>query len=202
MRPFGAAPERERKNKAKELFTINTKEIESFGKSEGDITSYNFNLTFEDDTTATVSISEKGGHVIYMDRNREVLSEVLSEEEADGKAKEYLEKQGFKNMKGTYYLKQSGIVTINYAYVQDNVIMYPDLIKVKVALDNGEILGITLRTKINCKPVFVSVGNYISLEDSKKVIMNCVNNESRIPIPTRLADIETHKIRRKLLDNK
>ena len=44
------------KNKAKELFDINATEIESFGKSEGDITSYNFNLTFEDDTTATVSI--------------------------------------------------------------------------------------------------------------------------------------------------
>ena len=80
------------KNKAKELFDINATEIESFGKSEGNITSYNFNLTFEDDTTATVSISEKGGHVIYMDRNREVLSEVLSEEEADNKGKEYLEK--------------------------------------------------------------------------------------------------------------
>lgn len=67
---------------------------------------------------------------------------------------------------------------------------------------NGEILGIALRTKINCKPVFVSVGNYISLEDSKTIIMNCINNESRIPIPTRMADIGTHKIRRKLLDSK
>ena len=137
------------KNIALKLFETNAREITSLGKSEGDITSYNFNLTFEDDSIATVSISEKGGHVIYMERNRDVSAEVISQEEADKKAKEYLKAKGFDNMKETYYLKQSGIVTINYAYVQDDVIMYPDLIKVKVALDNGEILGIETTGYLN-----------------------------------------------------
>ena len=137
------------KNIALKLFETNAREITSLGKSEGDITSYNFNLTFEDDSIATVSISEKGGHVIYMERNRDVSAEVISQEEADKKAKEYLKAKGFNNMKETYYLKQSGIVTINYAYVQDDVIMYPDLIKVKVALDNGEILGIETTGYLN-----------------------------------------------------
>ena len=137
------------KNIALKLFETNAREITSLGKSEGDITSYNFNLTFEDDSIATVSISEKGGHVIYMERNRDVSAEVISQEEADKKVKEYLKAKGFDNMKETYYLKQSGIVTINYAYVQDDVIMYPDLIKVKVALDNGEILGIETTGYLN-----------------------------------------------------
>lgn len=137
-------------NKAKELFdNSNIKELTSYGKSEGDINAYNFGVTFNDDSTATVSISEKGGHVIYMERNREVTAEIIFQEEANKKAKEYLEKKGFENMKETYYLKQSGIVTINYAYVQDDVIMYPDLIKVKVALDNGEILGIETSGYLN-----------------------------------------------------
>ncbi len=52
-------------------------------------------------------------------------------------------------MKETYYIKQDGIVTINYAYMQNNVIMYPDLIKLKVALDNGEILGIETTGYLN-----------------------------------------------------
>ena len=34
------------------------------------------------------------------------------------------------------------MLTVNLAYTQDNIIIYPDLIKVKVALDNGEVLGI------------------------------------------------------------
>ena len=138
------------KNKATELFgNNNIKEVNSYGKSEGDITSYDFGISFNDDTSATVSISEKGGHIIYMDKNREVTAETISQEEADKKAKEFLESKGFKNMKETYYLKQSGIVTINYAYQQDNVIIYPDLIKVKVALDNGEILGIETTGYLN-----------------------------------------------------
>ena len=141
-------------DKAKEIASSvfnneNIKEITSYGKSEGDITAFNFGITFNDNSVATVSISEKGGHVIYMNKNREVTAEVLSQEEADKKAKEYLEQKGFKNMKETYYLKQSGIVTINYAYVQDDVIMYPDLIKVKVALDDGEILGIETTGYLN-----------------------------------------------------
>ena len=137
-------------DKAKELFDSNNiKEVTSYGKSEGDITSFDFGITFNDNSTATVSISEKGGHVIYMNKNRDVSAEILSQEEADKKAKEYLEQHGFKNMKETYYLKESGIVTINYAYVLDDVIMYPDLIKVKVALDDGEILGIETSGYLN-----------------------------------------------------
>ena len=52
-------------------------------------------------------------------------------------------------MKETYYLKQDWIVTINYAYYQEGVVIYPDLIKVKVALDNGEVLGIETSGYLN-----------------------------------------------------
>jgi len=45
-------------------------------------------------------------------------------------------------MKETYYLNENGIITINYAYNQDDVIMYPDLIKVKVALDDGALFSV------------------------------------------------------------
>ena len=138
------------KNKVIEFIgNDNIKEINSYGKSEGDINSYNFGIVYNDDSTASISISEKGGHIIYMDKNREVLSENISQEEADRKAKEYLESKGFNNMEETYYLKQSGIVTINYAYNQEDVIIYPDLIKVKVALDDGEILGIETTGYLN-----------------------------------------------------
>ena len=96
-----------------------------------------------------LSISKKGGHMVSMNANREVNSEVISQEEADEKGKAFLEAKGFKNMKETYYLKQEGIVTINYAATQNDVVMYPDLIKVKVALDNGEILGVETTGYLN-----------------------------------------------------
>ena len=74
-------------------------------------------------------------------------------EKADELAKEFLSKHGYADMKETYYLKQNGIVTINYAYNQNSengmVVMYPDLIKVKVALDDGSVLGIETTGYLN-----------------------------------------------------
>jgi len=60
---------------------------------------------------------------------------------------------------------------------------------------NNDIYGRVLRTRDYVKPVFISSGNYISLETATKVSMSLVNKESRIPIPTRLADLETHILR-------
>jgi len=44
-------------------------------------------------------------------------------------------------MVDTYYLKEDNTAIINYAYKQGDVVVYPDLIKVKIALDNGEVIG-------------------------------------------------------------
>lgn len=60
---------------------------------------------------------------------------------------------------------------------------------------NGEVYGRVLRTHSGVKPVFVSVGNNISLDTAVKIALDMIDEESRIPIPTRLADLETHKMR-------
>lgn len=128
------------------------KEINSNGISENaNIPSYDFTLKTDNnnDTNLWISISKKGGHVVFMNYNRNVEAETISQERANELGKQFLDSRGINNMKETYYIKQDGIVTINYAYIQDNIIMYPDLIKLKVALDNGEILGIETTGYLN-----------------------------------------------------
>lgn len=131
-------------------------EINSNGVSEDtDIPSYDFSIKTKNDKNEiiTVSVSKKGGHIIFMNYNRNIEVESISQERADEIGKDFLNSKGFPDMKETYYLKQNGVVTINYAYNQKstngNVIVYPDLIKVKVALDNGEILGIETTGYLN-----------------------------------------------------
>ena len=142
-------------NKAQELAKEfvgqdKVKEISNLGFAENaTIPVYDFSITTNDDETVNISISKKGGHVVNMNSNRDINTEVITQEEANSKALEFLNSRGFQNMQETYYLKQDGIVTINYAYKQDDVIMYPDLIKVKVALDNGEILGVETTGYLN-----------------------------------------------------
>ncbi|MCI8621182.1 MAG: hypothetical protein HFJ50_05530 [Clostridia bacterium] len=91
--------------------------------------------------TKNISISQKGGHLVNMNYYREISDEKMSPEDAIEIGKRFLAEKGYSNMKETYYMKQSGNVVINYAYQDDDVLVYSDLIKLKIALDNGEILG-------------------------------------------------------------
>ncbi|MFR0823197.1 MAG: germination protein YpeB [Clostridia bacterium] len=134
------------------------KEINANGISENtNMPSYDFSVKINGDQDkenhATISITQKGGHVVFMNYNREIEAETISQERADEIGKNFLAQKEFPNMKETYYLKQDGIVTINYASYQDStngqVTMYPDLIKLKIALDNGEILGIETTGYLN-----------------------------------------------------
>jgi len=127
------------------------KEISLNGLSENtDMPSYDFKVSLnsekDKDNNLIISITKKGGHVVFMTYNRNVEAQTMSEDRANEIGKEFLASKGFPNMEQTYYLKQQGTITINYAYKQDlngtNVIMYPDLIKLKIALDDGEIMGI------------------------------------------------------------
>ena len=143
--------ENEAKEKIEEFIgKQNIKETNSLGYSENaTIPVYDFSVNTNDEKNINISISKKGGHVVAMNVNRDVDVEAITQEEANQKGKDFLNSKGFKNMKETYYLKQEGIVTVNYAYVQENVVIYPDLIKVKIALDNGDIMGIETTGYLN-----------------------------------------------------
>ena len=176
------------KQKAEEFVGLeNIKETSNLGYFENaTIPSYGFSITKINGQNVNISISKKGGHVIYMNANREVNNEIISQEDADNKAKSYLDTKGFTNMKETYYLKQDGIVTINYAYNQDGVIMYPDLIKVKVALDNGEILGLECTGYLNNHTQRDVSKVKITKEDAKKNLNKNLEiiDENMAVIPT------------------
>ncbi len=63
---------------------------------------------------------------------------------------------------------------------------------------NGTELGLAVRTRLNTLPVFVSVGNRISLQTAKDIVMRVVTKDSRIPCPTRQADLYSHDCRNML----
>ena len=165
----------------------NIKEISNLGLSENaTIPVYDFSIKNNNDQNINISISKKGGHIVYMNTDREVSSEIISQEEANKKGKEFLNSKGFQNMKETYYLKQDGIVTINYAYMQDNVVIYPDLIKVKVALDNGEVLGIETTGYLNNHTSRDISNVKITKEEAKKTLNKDlqIQSEGLAVIPT------------------
>lgn len=57
-----------------------------------------------------------------------------------------------------------------------------------------EVLGVALRSKKGVKPIFISPGHLISLEESIEIIKNCLKKH-RLPEPTRLAHKSVNEYR-------
>ena len=176
------------KQKVLEFFgSDKIKSINSNGLTQNaNIQCYDFYVEKNDGQNAWISISQKGGHVVLANSTRDVQSEILTQEQANEIGQKFLESRGILNVKPTYYLKQNGIVTINYAYVQDDVTVYSDLIKLKVALDNGEILGMETSGYLNSHTVRNFPIAKISKDEARKKINKDLEivSEGMAMIPT------------------
>lgn len=85
------------------------------------------------------------------------------------------------------YFKIDGV---EFIMPENNQCSYTDIVV------NGKIYGRTIRTKRNAKPVFISCGNNIDLETCTDIALSLTIKESKVPLPTRLADVETHLVRK------
>lgn len=103
---------------------------------DGDIPCY----VFKSDN-CTVAITKIGGFPLYMINSKFAGEIEIKQDEAVRNAKKYLEKIGFENLKESYYFTDDGICTVNFACDDKGVIIYPDLIKVSVSLETGEVLS-------------------------------------------------------------
>ena len=54
-------------------------------------------------------------------------------------------------------------------------------------LDRGEVIGSVLRTRRNVRPLIVSPGHRVGLQESVAFVQSCLRGY-RLPEPTRLAD--------------
>lgn len=85
---------------------------------------------------------------------------------------EFLSKIGINDVKDTYYLKDSNMAIINYAGVYENVTLYPDLVKVKVSLDTGEVCSVEVQGYIFNHVERENIVPKVSIEEAKKLIKN------------------------------
>lgn len=93
-------------------------------------------------TDTYISVTKKGGYLYSFIKDKNVSEATLEPDEAVTRGKKHLKLLGYTDMNDSYYSVYDGICTVNYAYVQDSVICYSDLIKVSIALDTGEVLAV------------------------------------------------------------
>jgi spore germination protein len=92
-------------------------------------------------THASMDITQKGGYPIWYINNREVQKAKISLNKAAEKATAFLKDNDFEKLELFESAQYDNIGIFTYVTVLDGVRIYPDSVKIKVALDNGHIVG-------------------------------------------------------------
>ncbi len=104
----------------------------------GEIPSFSYGAEL-DGVPISVTVAKQGGVVYEMLSSRIVESRNLSPEEALTAAKDNLIRRGFNSMRESYFMIKNNVLTANFAFEQEGVVCYADLIKIGVAMDDGSL---------------------------------------------------------------
>ena len=164
---------------ASDFIGIDKSTLRFDSETNGVIETYNF---FVD--SINISVCKKGGAVLYLLGSSSAGESVISPEQAVENAKSFLSAKGYKNMKESYYSTQDGICTVNFAYENEGVICYPDLIKLSVSLETGNIISFDARgyimnhtdrppvqSKISSDDAKMSVSDYLTVMSSRLAVI-------------------------------
>lgn len=145
--PGEAISEKEAVQRAKRFLDIkdasNVKVVENDGGGS-DNGFYSVSIK-EGKTDVDLDITKKGGHPIWILRNREVEDQKISLNKASIIASKFLKDREFESMDLFESSQYDNIGVFTFVSKHDDVRIYPEAVRVKVALDNGDIIGLSAR---------------------------------------------------------
>lgn len=109
--------------------------LEANGEAAGQLPCYVFA-----GGTARATVTKQGGILSAYADYRTIQEAALSTEQALQRGREALAAFGYEGFTYTYFALNNGVMTINFACEEDGVVYYPDLIKLGVAMDNGDVV--------------------------------------------------------------
>lgn len=171
------------KNDAKEIaakaLSCNVSELNQESDEEGRLPAYIFTRSQQ-----TVAVTKNGGYVSYILFGGKISTSTIDEKNAVNLAKAYLDKIGYTDMVSSYYAVSGNVCTINFAYAQDGVTCYSDLIKVGVSMSDGTIVSLEAKGyltnhedrdiakfKVSEKEAEKAVSQYLTIKNTKKCII-------------------------------
>ncbi|UGB29289.1 germination protein YpeB [Metabacillus sp. B2-18] len=141
---------------------INAKEAEKIAKKfvenkvtdikvteNGDGADYGFFSVSMDDKQQKVDINmditKKGGYPIFLVQNREVAEKKISLNQATENARKFLNEHGFKDLDLFESAQYDNVGVFSFVSIENGVRIYPDALRMKVALDDGQVIGFSAR---------------------------------------------------------
>lgn len=151
---FEEISKEEAKQKASQIFSAHEEAVEQndgqqsslqnityVGETNGRFQTFDFAISLEDGAQFYAQITKKGGKLLTLSAQTNKVGENVSQQQAIEIAQDFASNQGIENMQCVWTQTIGGNCYVNLAPVENNVILYPDLIKVKVDLENGNVAG-------------------------------------------------------------
>lgn len=115
-----------------------------------------------------IDLTKQNGDVIFYIMSHTAKSKVLDAVGAKEAAAEFLNTHGYKQMKAVNYDEDHNIATLIYAKMQDRVIVYPEKLTVRIALDDGSVVGFQAAEYIMEHKTHKWASPKLNLEQAKK----------------------------------
>ncbi|WP_166239306.1 germination protein YpeB [Paenibacillus turpanensis] len=89
-----------------------------------------------------MDFTKQGGRLIYFMNPRQVAEKKLTIDQASDRAHQFLMDKGYGDMEPVSYDQYQNVVSLTFVTVQDGILIMPERVVVKVALDNGEVTAL------------------------------------------------------------
>ncbi|MEH7612836.1 germination protein YpeB [Gottfriedia acidiceleris] len=138
-----------------------------------------------------MDITEKGGYPVWVIDRRNIKAQKIDLNQASINGLKFLVRNKFSNMELTESSQYDTIGVFTYVTKQDGVRIYPESVTMKIALDDGSIVGFSSRNylaaytkrtiskpKISVEEARNSVSSNLKImEERKAIILNKLNQE-------------------------
>lgn len=176
------------------IFNKDITNISFLGETKGNFETYDFGVNTENGKNYFLQVTKLGGFLLNMNSNALEINESkqsLNEENITlDSAKEFAQslpselainfakKLGLNNMQSVWSASSNKICYVNLAPVEDDIVLYPDLIKVKIDLSSNEILGWEASSYAYNHCEREDLIPQLSKEDAKKLVSNNLQVET------------------------
>jgi len=109
--------------------------------SHTDLPAYTVSVKGKSGAVIQLDYTRKGGHLLWFMNPRDVKTRNINFDTARNKGSQFLVRNDYKNMTPISYDEYDHVAVFTYARTIDGVKIFPDKVTVRVALDNGEIVG-------------------------------------------------------------
>lgn len=167
-------------------------EIEYLRETYGDFVTYDFEVT-KNNISYMAQVTKRQGLLLTLSGYAATEEPSISSERAQELAEAFAERVGFGELATTWLEVKDNIAYINLAPMQNDVVLYPDLVKVKVDMYGQSIIGFeaknyafnhverTFETSITLEEAEKELGfDYIVLNTRKAIIT--LDNEAEVAV--------------------